>query len=213
MFERVRRLLRDLAGRNDEVIIDLVVRQVEAASEGVQLVLGVVGADLAPADALDTLDEVAKRGDRCRSDLVVALAAVLATPMDREDLFRLSRSADDVLDNLTDLVREMDLFGIDEEVLLVPALEGVAQGLADLCDGIRALGGLPEQSREAAQAAKHNNIRHAYQRAVAELLRDDTPVTSMMLKRRMLLRRTDVIGLRLGEAADALADGTIKRND
>lgn len=213
MLERIWRLLRDLAGRNDRVLVDHLLGQVDAATDGVRIALAIVGGDSSPAEALGEMEQAAERGDRHRHDLVVELAAVLATPMDREDLFRLSRSTDDVLDNLADLVREMDLFGIGEEPLLVPALEGVVEGLVHLRAGVRALVERPEDSRAGAREAKHNDIRRAYQRAVADLFDDDEVVTSRMVKQRMLLRRADVIGLRLGEAADALADGTIKRND
>jgi hypothetical protein len=47
---------------------------------------------------------------------------------------------------------------------------------------------------------------------MARLLADDGPVTAATLRRRELLRRVDVIGLRLGEAANALADGAVKRS-
>ncbi|MBY5164167.1 DUF47 domain-containing protein [Salsipaludibacter albus] len=214
MFTRLQRLVRDLAGRNDELLVGLVVAQFDAALEGVELAREVAADDgRAPGEALEPIEEVAARGDEHRHDLVVELAAVLAPPMDREDLFRLSRSADDVLDNLVDLVREMDLFAITSEELLVEPLKGVADGLASLRDGVEKLVDDPEGSRERSSEAKRNGVRWAYQRGVAELLSgDDDAVTALTHKRRMLLRRVDVVGLRLGEAADALADGTIKRN-
>jgi uncharacterized protein len=89
--------------------------------------------------------DVEHRGDRARGGFVHALAP----PLDREDLFRVSRSVDDVLDNLRDFARELELFAVSDVA---------------------------------------------------------------MLKRRELLRRLDVVGLRLGEAADALADGAVKRH-
>ena len=46
----------------------------------------------------------------CAASSSTSLAGVLVTPVDREDLFRLSRSIDDVLDNLRDFVREWDLY-------------------------------------------------------------------------------------------------------
>ncbi len=55
-----------------------------------------------------------------------------------------------------------------------------------------------------------NAIRRRYQEGVAALLIGTVDAT--MLKRRELLRRLDVVGLRLGEAADALADGAVKRH-
>ena len=64
--------------------------------------------------------------------------------------------------------------------------------------------------RDATLRVKKNEIRPRYQLAMAELLAD--PVTAQTLKVRESLRRLDVVGLRLGEAADALADGAMKRS-
>jgi hypothetical protein len=44
---------------------------------------------------------------------------------------------------------------------------------------------------------------------MARVLRGDIDANTM--RERELLRRLDVVGLRLGEAADALADGALKR--
>lgn len=54
-----------------------------------------------------------------------------------------------------------------------------------------------------------NQVRRMYQEGLASVV--DNEITSEVIKRRELLRRLDVVGLRLGEAADALADGIMKR--
>ena len=63
----------------------------------------------------------------------------------------------------------------------------------------------------AARSAKHaNKARNAYHDAMCDLLHSDD-VTMQTLRHRELLRRLDVAGLRLGEAADALTSGVLKR--
>jgi uncharacterized protein len=47
---------------------------------------------------------------------------------------------------------------------------------------------------------------------MAALLAEGQEVTTEVLRRRELLRRVDVTGLRLAEAADALSDGAVKRS-
>lgn len=212
MFTRLQRLARDLAGRNDELLVGHMLAQVDTALEALALVLDVAGGDRVPADIDDEINAIEDRADDHRDDLVRDLAAVLAPPIDREDMFRLSRSLEDVVSNLVDLVREMDLFGIDEEPLVVPMLEAVVDGLEDLRDGIGALVDEPEASTRNAREAKRNRVRHGYQDGLAELFNGHEAASAELLKRRQLLRRVDVLGLRLGEAADALADGTVKRN-
>lgn len=213
MLTRMRRLVRDLTGRNDDVLVGHLLGQVDAARAAVDVACEVAGGRRGSEESRTDMERIEQEQEDHRDDLVAELAAVLAPPMDREDLFRLARSVDDVLGNLVDLNREMALFGFDSGDLLVPALEGVGAGLDDLRTGIEALVDDPEAAQQGAREAKRNGIREAYQDAVAQLLDGDEPVTTGQVKQRIVLRRVDVIGLRLGEAADALVDGTIKRND
>ena len=53
-------------------------------------------------------------------------------------------------------------------------------------------------------------VRQLYQAALADLFRAE--LSTDTLRRRELLRRLDVIGLRLGESADALSDAMLKRS-
>lgn len=149
-------------------------------------------------------------GDRRRAELIATLAGTFASPIDREDLFRTSRSIDDVLDNLRDFVREHDLFELGPQPLLLDVLDAVADGVDELYSAASTISEDPRRMRAASLAARKSDIRVRYQLAMADLLSGD--VTAQMLRCRELLRRLDVIGLRLGEAADALADGAVKRN-
>jgi len=212
VLQRLRALGRDLTGRSDVILMDLLVGQIDATIAGARLARQVAGGQVASGIGRERMVDIEHRGDDWRARLVVELASALAPPMDREDLFRLSRSVDDVLDNLRDLVRELDLFDIDREPLLDDPLGGVERGVLSLREAVAAFVARPESARVGALAVKKNEVRPRYQQAVARLLVDDGVVTGLLLKRRELLRRVDVIGLRLGEAADALADGAIKRS-
>lgn len=187
--------------------------QIEATVDGARLARSAVCGELPSDRARERAVEVEHRGDEQRAELVALLATSLVTPIDREDLFRLSRSIDDVLDNLRDFLREFDLLRVDCSELFPGVLDAIEDGLANLGEAIEQLEEKPEEAGPGALAAKKvcNRIRYLYQQAVAEVL-DEPEVTPQMLKRRELLRRLDVVGLRLGEAADALADGAIKRS-
>ena len=54
-----------------------------------------------------------------------------------------------------------------------------------------------------------NEIRRLYDVRLARLFRGE--LTAEVLKSRELLRRLDVVGLRLNEAGDVLSDAAIKR--
>lgn len=155
--------------------------------------------------------DVEHDGDEARANLVTALGRVLATPIDAEDMFRLSRSIDDVLDNLRDYVREVDLYQPERLDFAAPLSATLVEGVACLRPALSYLASANGSARQATlttrKAAGH--LRRLYQEQLGELL--NSPLDNETLKRRELLRRLDVVGLRLGEAADALADGALKR--
>lgn len=206
----LRRALRDLAGRSHGTFIELLEIQIDAGSKGASLIGQAVGGDGFPAIG-QTMDAIEADGDDARSALAVELARAVSTPIDREDLFRLSRSIDDVLDNLRDFARELELYRPARTELFPAILDAVTDAFAALRDAVGVLGSLekvPEAAKRAGKAS--NEVRRRYERAVAELF--DRPMEMEVLRERELLRRLDVAGLRLHEAADALADGAWKRN-
>jgi uncharacterized protein len=212
VLERARRFARNLTGGTDQVLIGHLVAQLDAALEGIAIARSLAGGELDTGEGRATLGRIESRGDDARRELIAELSRTLAAPMDREDLFRLSRSTDDVLDNLRDLAREFDLYEIDREPLLVDALANVERGLLALREAVGCLVDAPELASLRAAEAKKTDIRSSYQQAMAALLAEGQEVTTETLRRRELLRRVDVTGLRLAEAADALSDGAVKRS-
>lgn len=204
------RLTRRLSRRPDATLVDLLRRQVASALEGIRVAREAVSGELGREQARTDMAQVEHEGDRRRSAAVTRLASAFANPIDREDLFRLSRSIDDILDNLQDFVRELDLFDVDPVPGQDAMLTAIGEGLGDLDEAIAAIAHDPLQIRARSLAVRKNQVRRLYQEAVAQTLSGTIDATS--LKNRELLRRLDVVGLRLGEAADALADGAVKRS-
>lgn len=204
------KLVRELSGRSSADMTALLVRQITASLQGARMAQQAAGAALPTGTAREGMAAVEHAGDEAREELVTSLAATLVTPIDREDMFRLSRSIDDVLDNLRDFVRELDLFQTTGD-LFTPVFEAIIDGLDLLHHAVDAVTGSPGEVRSRTLVAKKscNEIRRMYEQQLARLLYGD--VTADMLRRRELLRRLDIVGLRLGEATDALADAAIKR--
>lgn len=212
MFDKLRWFSRQLAGRGSEELTASLRTQLQAAAEAVEVALELVDRTIDGPQAVRRIGEVEQRGNAARDELVEGLSSALAPPMDREDLFRFSRSVEDVLDNLDDLVHELDLFDLGDEPLLERLLRAVADGVDVLERAVAAIPDDPSACRRLAADAKGKSVRRGYEAALAELLSGDAPVTNRILRRREVLRRVDVIGLRLEEAADALSDGAIKRS-
>jgi len=207
----VRQLAADLSGRSGPVFAGYLERQLAATAEAAELGARLVRGECAPGVARERMRVLEHQGDRAREDLVGALATALTTPIDRADLFRVSRSVDDVLDNLRDFVREVDLFALPDLAPCVPLMGPLGAALRALGEAVVALGALrPELATGAVRAGKASNaIRRRYDEQLADLLHQ--PIDGTVLMHRELLRRLDVVGLRIGEAAAALADGYVKR--
>lgn len=192
-------------------MVALIARQADTAAKGARLAESMAAGDISPADARTRMVDIEHKGDDQRAELVQELGHSLTTPIDREDLFRLSRSVDDVLDDLRDYVRESDLYGMPSQPGMAPLLAAIAEGMDALQVAVENVVASPATVPQDAQQAKRhgNRVRQLYQLQLAELFQGEVDVE--MFKRRELLRRIDVVALRLGESADALQDGVLKR--
>ncbi|RFU42570.1 DUF47 family protein, partial [Actinomadura logoneensis] len=185
---------------------------VGTARRGADLAAEMAAGRIPPAEARARMTELEHAGDAERAELAAMLHGSLATPIDREDLYRLSRSVDDVLDNLRDFVREADLYGPSSLGFAVPPLAAVHDGLTALDTAVGKVLAEPAAVTVAALGARKagNRVRQTRQTALADAFAG--PLDVELLRRRELLERLDAVGRRLGEAADALSDAMLKRS-
>ncbi len=184
--------------------------QLKEATAACRLARSVAKGKVTSGEAHKRIAEIERRGDTMRAALVARLGGVLVAPIDREDLFRLSRSIDDVLDNLRDFIREWDLYGVGALGRFVGLLDATVSGIGDLQLAVQAVAKDPKDMKTALASKKSaNEIRRLYDVELARLFRGK--LTMEVVKCRELLRRLDVVGLRLNEAADRLSDAAIKR--
>lgn len=217
VFRRPRLLtaLRALSGRADADLIRALRSQVAVAVEGAELVAAMLDGTTAMAAARTRMEDVEHAGDDRRADLLAVLGTTLSPPVDREDLNRVSRSIDDVLDTLRDFVRESDLYQVADLERYRELASLVLDGIRTLDQAVVALSPGPPHLRDATLGARKaaGAIVRAYQYEIATLLTGGIPESDVAeaLKARELYRRLGDVGLRLGEAADGLADGAMKR--
>ena len=205
------RLWYDLTGRADGVFVDLLRRQASIGATAARRLAEAQHNGTGPADLRASLVELEQQGDDVRTELLRELASALTTPIDGADLYLLSGSLDDVLDNLRDFAIEMDVYGAAADERFVAPLEALREGLEELAGAIGRLADeVTEVAGPARAAKKANDARAAFHEGMGELLRGDE-VTMRTLRDRELLRRLDVAGLRLATAADALISGALKR--
>ncbi len=210
-FTQLRAFARDVAGDSAKALVATLVDHLDVVLEGVALARRLVEDEASATEVEPAIEQVEHRGDRLRQQLVAELSQTLVTPLDREDLFRLSRAIDDVLDNLRDFIREWSLYAPRDGHPFTSLLETIGRGVESLRAAVGAISLRAGEPTPYLLAAKRdaNRARRRFEEEVAALLTEE--VTPEVLKRRELLRRLDIVGLRLGEATDTFSDALVKR--
>ncbi|GAA3243074.1 DUF47 domain-containing protein [Actinocorallia longicatena] len=208
---RLKRYFGLMTGRMDHVLEDGLVGQLQATREGARLAEAMTSGLVGRTEAHRRMRAIEHRGDRQREVVVDRLSSALVTPIDREDLFRLSRSLDDVLDTLRDFVRESHLYRVPGRKNLTPMLEEVLTGVDALEKAVHELMSNPSEAAMSALDARKAGgaIRRLYQYEIARVLTGE--MTTDMMKERELVRRLELAGSHICDAADAIADGSMKR--
>ncbi|WP_031166372.1 DUF47 domain-containing protein [Streptosporangium roseum] len=210
-MKRLRRVRDLMAGRMDSALAEALIGQLEATKQGAWLAIAMIGGDTGRTDAHERMRAIEHRGDTERARLVEELSGSLVTPIDREDLFRLSRSIDDVLDSLRDFVRESHLYRVHDQQRFAPMLDQVIVGIEALEAAVHDLASRPSVITHDALEAKKigSTIRRMYQYEIARIF--SGPVSAETMKERELVRRLEIVGMAISEAANAIADGAMKR--
>lgn len=205
------RLRRSWRTRRASGLSESLAGQVQAALDGAALADAMVNKTIDPAEARRRIAEVEHRGDEWRAELVERLSKTLVAPLDREDLFRLSRSIDDILDTIRDFVREAHLYRIQGRDTYRPFVAAVVTAIESLAEAIDVLWSDPARVPLMALDVKKmaRSVNREYQEEFAKIV--DRAMTPQTLKHRELIKRLDWVGVRIGDAADVLTDGALKR--
>ncbi|GGO78752.1 MULTISPECIES: DUF47 family protein [Nonomuraea] len=210
-MKRLRRIRDLMTGRMDSALTEALLGQLEATKEGAWLAMAMIGGEVGRTGAHEQMRAIEHLGDEERRRLVEELRTALVTPIDREDLFRLSRSIDDVLDSLRDFVRESHLYRVPDQIRFTPLLDQVITGIDALENAVRDFASRPSAVVHDALEAKKTGgaIRRMYQYEISRIFSGE--LTADAMKERELVRRLEIVGMAIGEAADAIADGAMKR--
>lgn len=155
-----------------------------------------------------------KEADEIRRILIYELNKTFVTPFDREDIFALSRTIDDVLDYAYSTLNEMEVL----KVRPTPFMQRIASLLRDaafeLLQAVDRLQDHPGVANEHAQRAKalENRVEDVYREALADLFSgaEDTKHIMKMLKQREVYRHLSNAADRGDEAANVIADIVVK---
>jgi len=178
------------------------------SEEGLRLLYEFVQAPNAELGA--QVDQAEKRADELRRILIEALNRTFVTPIDREDIFALSRVIDDMVDYARSTVEEMLLFEVQTNQHLKQMAEALYEGSRHITAGVGCLRRMPDGMADHIIRAKksENRMEHLYREALAQLFKATDVVT--ILKMRELYRHLSNAADRGDEAADILSDILVK---
>lgn len=204
--------MRRLFTKRQNVFIKLIKEQATLTLDGMEA----LKAYLASHDLADSARLVSKEkeADEVRRILIEELNRTFITPFDREDIFALSRTIDDVLDYAYTTVSEMEILKVEP----TPYMQRMASLLRDaayeLLMAVNRLEEHPGVANDHAQRAKalENRVEDVYREALADLFSgaEDIKHVVKMLKLREVYRHLSNAADRGDEAANVIADIVVK---
>jgi len=160
------------------------------------------------------IQNIEKQADEVRRMLIEELNRTFATPIDREDIFSLSRAIDDVLDYADTTVLEMDMLSVKPNKFLRDMAELLHETAGELQLSVERLQHHPAVANEHAMKAKaaENRIEEVYRKAIADLFHSVQQVEEVMevLKLREVYRHLSNAADRGDQAANIISDIIVK---
>ena len=155
--------------KREEVFHKLIQEQASITYDGVKLLVKYF--ETQDGDIAEQLALKEKEADEVRRILIDELNSTFVTPFDREDIFSLSRSIDDVIDYADSTVSEMVVLNVKP----TPYMQRIATLLKDaayeIYQAVQRLQKNPAVAIDHAQRAKalENRVEGVYRDAIADL--------------------------------------------
>jgi uncharacterized protein len=155
-----------------------------------------------------------KDADEVRRILIDDLNRTFVTPLDREDIFALSRAIDDVMDYAYSTVEEMVILEVEPNDFLrrmVSLLHDAAQEIHLAMQRLKENPGVAVEHATRAKALE-NRVERVYREAIAALFTEveDVQQVTSMLKLREIYRHLSNCADRGDEAANIIHDIVVK---
>ncbi|HMK09588.1 MAG TPA: DUF47 family protein [Anaerolineales bacterium] len=193
--------------------IDLLIQQADFAVAGMQALQEFVKKR---DDALaKRVGEVEKEADEVRRVLIDELNRTFVTPIDREDIFALSLSIDDILDYANTTIEEMALLHVEPNAYIERMVSLLTEAAREIYMGVTRLQDHPNVANDHAVRAKalENRMETVYREAIANLFNVPRDVDHVveMLKLREIYRHLSNAADRGDNAANVIGDIVVKR--
>ncbi len=192
--------------KRDIDFYELLLAQAEKTLMGCKALMDFLSGEGSP----EIIKKLEQEADDIRRILIDELNQTFLTPMDREDIFSLSRAIDDVIDHAQNTVKEMETFEVASNPFLIKMAQLLHLGAENLVNAIKHLKKNPNVAVEYAVRAKRveNKMNDTFLAALKELFVGDEP--RLMFAYRELYRHFNRSADRVDEAANIISDIVVK---
>lgn len=192
--------------------VELLVMQAKYAVEGMEALREYIHK---PDEALARkVSKIEKEADEVRRILIDELNHTFVTPFDREDIFALSLTIDDVLDYADTTVEELVMFKVAPNKYIDRMVSLLADAATELYRAVLRLEDHPSVANDHAVRAKalENRVEQVYREALAHLFDKPDSLEGVMeiLKLREIFRHLSNAADRGDEAANVIGDIIVK---
>ncbi|MCB4757330.1 MAG: DUF47 family protein [Elusimicrobia bacterium] len=158
----------------------------------------------------ETVLRLEEEADVLRKNLVDELNQTFVTPIDREDIYALSRVIDDIVDYAKSTVEEMMAFQVTPNKHMVVMSEGLLEAASAIAEAVSSLKMNKEKAIERVVYAKkrENFVEHCYREALVELFKEENLVA--VLKMREIYRHLSNAADHGDEAANIIGNIIVK---
>lgn len=193
-------------------LVQMLVEQAELDVKGLEALQAFIRTgDDASAGAVRTIE---KEADEVRRILIDDLNRTFATPMDREDIFALSRAIDDILDYAYSTVDEMQVLHVSTNSYMQRMVSLLLDAAGEVHLAMQRFKDHPGVATDHAERAKalENQVESVYREALAALFEGPAEAQHIveMLKLREIYRHLSNAADRLDEAANIISDVVVK---
>ena len=161
--------MKILGRKKQNRFLELLIKQAEFTVEGMQALLSYVKE---PNEGLSQkVTQIEKDADEVRRILIDELNRTFVTPFDREDIFALSLTIDDVLDYANTTVEEMYMLDIVPNTFIERMVSLLTDAAREIYAGVLRLEDHPNVANDHAVRAKalENRVETVYREAIADL--------------------------------------------
>ena len=198
--------------KKPDKFIALLIEQAALTHKGVETLQKYM--DVHTHEIAEQITRIEKEADEVRRILIAELNKSFVTPIDREDIFALSRSIDDVVDYAYSTVSEMDILKVEPTTFMMRMTSHLKAATHELYMAMKRIEEHPSVAAEHSQRAKamETRIEKVYREAIADIFSgpEDIHHVFEMLKRREVLRHLSNAADRVDEAANFIADIVVK---